>query len=537
MKVMTEKITALYCRLSQEDENAGDSDSIINQRLILEKYANEHCFPNIQLFIDDGFTGTNFNRPDFIRLEGLINENKVGTIIVKDMSRFGRDYIKVGYYLEVFFPLNDVRFIALNDNVDSKNGLDDFLPFKNILNEWYAKDTSRKIKAVVRLKAMNGEHICYNPPYGYLKNPDNPKEWIVDQEAAEVIKRIFSLFITGKGAKQIANILTKEKVLNPTSHKQKLGINTIHKLVDDYLWNYGTVIYILENREYLGDTVSFKTYRKSFKDKKIHFTKQEDRLVINNTHEAIIDKDTFELAQKLRINKRLQNKYDLPDLFAGLLYCADCGAKLYQRRFKNPNDNYYYCSSYKKRQPCSIHNTKTTRLTHYVYSEIKKVSELVINGEENFRSKISYAYESKRKKTISALTKKAAALDKKIDSIHEIFKSLYNDKMLKIISETQFNQLYNLHNKEFQELSDQSSDLKDKIKKLQEKGLDIEQFIRSIKKYSMLNRPEDLTVTILNELIDKIICHEPTGIGKQREQVLDIYWRGVGYIGLIDFGS
>ena len=212
-----DKITALYCRLSRDDELEGDSNSIINQRTMLERYAIKEGFLNITVFVDDGFSGTNFERPGFLRLENLINEGKVGTVIVKDMSRFGRDYLKVGYYLDVVFPLKNVRFIAINDNVDSEKGSDDFLPFKNILNEWYARDASKKVKAVYKSKALNGEHICFHPPYGYLKDPDDPKKWIVDEEAAQVVRRIFDMFISGKGGCQIASILTQEGVLNPTS--------------------------------------------------------------------------------------------------------------------------------------------------------------------------------------------------------------------------------------------------------------------------------------------------------------------------------
>ena len=522
-----DKITALYCRLSHDDELKGESNSITNQRGILEKYASEHHFPNIQFFIDDGYSGTNFDRPDFKRIENLITENKIGTLIVKDMSRFGRDYLKVGYYLDVLFPVKNVRFIAINDNVDSEKGLDDFLPFKNILNEWYARDTSKKIRAVIRAKGEKGERICYNPPYGYLKNPDNPKEWIVDREAAAVIRRIFDMFVTGKGAKQIANILTKEGVLNPTSHKAKLGIKTNHKLTDDCLWYYASVTDILDNKTYLGHTVNFKTYRNSYKDKKMHFNSEENQMIFKNTHEAIIDEGTFELAKKLRANRRVINKYNMPDLFAGLLICADCGARLYQRRYKDKSQNHYYCSSYKKRKPCTMHHTKTSRLTNTVFNEICKLIKI---SDKAFFKKLLDKFEKNRIKNIDNLEKELKKKEIRIDKLQEILKGLYDEKLNKIISDEQFNRLYDIYNKEFQELNKRTIEIDTEKKELKNKRLDTDKFEKALNKYKEFNEVSELTVEILNELIDKIICYEPEGKGKNRTQRLDIYWNGIGLI-------
>lgn len=444
------------------------------------------------------------------------------------MSRFGRDYLKVGYYLDVIFPLKNIRFIAINDNVDSDKGLDDFLPFKNILNEWYARDTSKKIKAVLRAKAERGEHLCTNPPYGYLKDPDNPKHWIVDKEAAEVIKRIFRLYISGKGALQIANILTKEKVLNPTSHKAKLGINTIHKLENDTLWYYGTVANILDNMEYLGYTINNKTYRKSYKDKKMYFNDEKDWLVFENTHDAIIDKDTFDLVKKMRNNKRVSNKYDMPDLFLGLLYCADCGARLYQRRFKNIKDNYYYCSTYKKRKPCSIHNTKTDRLLIKIYSEIRIMLKKCNNSK--FLEKLLKNFESDKNKKTAELSLALESKENRIAELQIIFKNLYDEKMSKKLSEIQFNQLYDIYNKEFQQLNNETVEITKEIEAIKNKKIDIYKFTKNIKKYAYISDISELTAGILNDLIDKIICYEPQGIGKKRQQRIDIYWIGIGFV-------
>ena len=526
------KITALYCRLSKDDDLNGDSNSIVNQKNLLEKYAVEHNFCNTEVFIDDGFSGTNFNRPAFKRLELLIDENKIKTIIVKDMSRFGRDYLQVGFYIETVFLKNDIRFIAINDGVDSVNGIDDFIPFKNIMNEWFARDTSKKIKAVQMLKAERGESLCYNLPYGYLKSPDNPKQWIVDREAAEVIKRIFSLFVTGKGAKQIASILTSEGILNPTSHKAKLGINTVHKLYDDCLWYYSTVAEILDNKVYLGHTVNFKTYRKSYKDKKMYYNDESQQMIIENTHEAIIDKETFSIAQKLRSNKRVANRYNTPDLFAGILRCADCGALLYQRRYSDHLKNFYYCSSYKKRKPCSIHSTKTNSLTEFVYTSIKTISSAVLNDEINFTKSVLENDELTKIETASSLSNNLAEKEQRYGELQEVFKNLYSDKLLKKITDEQFAMLYEIHNEEFQKLSSEISEITKQLNDIEQAGLDTSKFVAAVKRYRHISNPDELTIEIVNSLIDKIVCHEPQGWGKSRTQRLDIYWIGVGFVDL-----
>ena len=528
------KITALYCRLSKDDELNGESNSIINQKNILEKYAVENNFHNTEFFVDDGYSGTNFNRPDFRRLEALIEEDKVETIIVKDMSRFGRDYLRVGYYIETVFAAKDIRFIAINDGVDSNglNGIDDFLPFKNLMNEWYARDTSRKIRAVQKAKAERGEALCYNLPYGYLKSPDNPKKWIVDKEAAQIIKRIFKLFISGKGAKQIANILTNEGILNPTSHKAKLGINTIHKLHDDCLWYYSSVTDILDNKVYLGHTVNFKTYRKSYKDKKMYFNDESQQMIIENTHEAIIHKETFEIVQKLRSNRRVINKYDIPDLFAGILVCADCGALLYQRRFGDHSENYYYCSSYKKRKPCSMHHTRTKRLTEYVFTSIKLISRAMLNDENKFIKSVSENDELVKIEVINDLKNSLTVKEERYTELQEIFKNLYSDKLLKKLSDEQFTTLYEIHNKEFQKINSEISEITKQLAKIKQTELDISKFVSAVKKYKHLTSSDELTIEIINALIDKIICYEPLGKGKSRTQQLDIYWRGIGFVDL-----
>lgn len=292
------KITALYCRLSRDDELQGDSNSIKNQKAILQKYADDNGFGNTQFFVDDGYSGTNFDRPDWQRLVALAEEGSIGTIIVKDMSRLGRDYLKVGYYTEVFFPGSDIRFIAINNGVDSANQQDsDFTPFLNIINEWYAKDTSKKIRAVFKAKGQNGKPLCTNPPYGYIKDPEDKDHWIVDEEAAKVVREVFHLCVCGYGPQHIGREMMKRGYMNPTAYAKANGIGKpdTRTVGDDYTWQDSTVSHMLGRMEYLGHTVNFKTYRKSYKNKKQLKNDPSEWQIFENTHEAIIDQETFDI--------------------------------------------------------------------------------------------------------------------------------------------------------------------------------------------------------------------------------------------------
>ena len=320
----SDKITALYCRLSRDDELTGDSNSIVNQKTILSKYAKENHFSNPLFFVDDRYSGTNFNRPSWNELLEKIENGEVSTLIVKDMSRLGRDYLKVGFYTEILFVEKGVRFIAINNGIDSANQLDsDFTPFLNIINEWYAKDTSKKIRAVMKSKGEAGEQLCTNPPYGYMKSPDNPKQWIVDEEASEVVKRIFALCLDGYGPSQIARILKEDKIITPTIHFQQIGRATRNAPPDNpFHWMGDTIANILERPEYKGHTVNFKTYKQSYKSKKTCYNPEEKWLVFENTHEAIIDADTWELVQGLR-KKQAPPDEDRKNKYV-LWHCALC---------------------------------------------------------------------------------------------------------------------------------------------------------------------------------------------------------------------
>ena len=327
----SEKITALYERLSRDDELQGDSNSIVNQKTMLGNYAKDNGFKNLRHFTDDGYSGVNFNRPAWQELIALVEAGEVGAIIVKDMSRIGRNYLEVGMYTEMLFVEKNVRFIAINSGVDSANQQDnDFTPFLNIINEFYVKDTSRKIRAVMKSKGEAGEHLCTNPPYGYMKDPDNPKRWIVDEEAAEVVRRIFRLCMEGYGPSQIARKLKTNKVEVPTVHWSGMGRNPSASTPDNpHDWAPRTVSGILEKQEYLGHTVNFKTFRQSYKSKKKLDNPPEKQMIFENTHAAIIDEATWSRVQELRKNKRRPTKTGKSNMFSGLVHCADCGAKLY----------------------------------------------------------------------------------------------------------------------------------------------------------------------------------------------------------------
>ena len=350
-----EKINYLYGRLSHEDELQGDSNSIINQRKILTKYAEENGFTPYEFIYDDGYSGADFERPAFSRMIEDVEAGKVATVIVKDMSRFGRDYLKVGFYTEILFMEKDVRLIAVNDNVDTERGENDFTPMMNLFNEWFVRNTSKKIRAVWQAKGKSGERLAVIPLYGYSKDPDNPKQLVIDEESAAVVQRIFRLSVEGFGPAQIARMLNGEHILNPSSYKYEHGIlKKARPCKDPYFWNTTTVHKILDAPEYLGKTINFKTWTKSYKDKTIHQTPPEKQLVFEDTHPAIIDMETWEIVRKVREHKRRAPRYGNPGLFSGVAYCSDCGAKLYfhTRSIKNKwgtrYEGSYSCSEYRK---------------------------------------------------------------------------------------------------------------------------------------------------------------------------------------------
>lgn len=409
----SDKITALYCRLSRDDDQQGDSNSIVNQRAFLTKFAKEKGFRNLEYFVDDGYSGANFQRPDWQRMMAMVDEGKIGIVIAKDMSRIGRNYLEVGMYTEITFPQNNVRFIAVNSGVDSANQSDnEFAPFLNIINEFYVKDGSKKVRASLKLKGESGEHLTTIPPYGYVKDAENSEQWIVDDEAAQVVKRIFALCMDGNGPTQIARILKEEQVLTPTVYQDKQKRKVRCALPDNpYGWNDSTVSGILERMEYCGHTVNFKTHRQSYKIKKTIENPPDQWKIFRNTHEAIVDEETFDRVQELRRNKRRPAKTGKSNLFSGVAYCADCGEKLYYcttQNFEERQDHFVCSTSRKKgKDVCGTHFIRAMVLEKGVLKFLQILLWYISDCEDLFREKLGAKRKEEFKKRAGCKTQTA----------------------------------------------------------------------------------------------------------------------------------
>ena len=526
------EITALYCRLSRDDELQGDSNSIKHQKEILGRYAEERGFSNPQFYVDDGYSGTNFNRPDFQRLMEDVDAGLVKIIVVKDMSRLGRDYLKVGYYTEIVFPEADVRFIAISDGVDSESGIDnDFTPFRNIMNEWYAKDTSKKIKAVIKAKGMSGKHINPLPPYGYLKDSEDKQHWIVDEEAAEVVKEIFKLCMNGYGPTQIATILTDRGIDTPKMHALKLGKKvTIRPNEMPDVWADQTVAAILGYEEYLGRTVNFKMKKKSFKSKKVVLMPREDWLIFDGTQEAIIDEQTFEAVQQIRAGKQKLDRFGEPSVFSGLLYCGDCGSKLYIRRqHSKPDKDYFVCSIYRKKKKsfCTAHFIYRKTIEDIVLDDIRRVTAFARENEQEFLKMANKRSERELQK-IQAENK--AELDKalrRMKEIDTIIKKLYEDNVIGKITDERFEKLTATYETEQADLKKTIEFLQREISVNRDEGEAVTKFMKLVNKYTDIR---ELDTEIVRTFIDKIIVYEAKKVGKCKEQKIKIIYNCVGVV-------
>ena len=518
----SDKITALYCRLSRDDELQGDSNSIVNQKAILSKYAKENHFSNTAFFVDDRYSGTNFNRPSWSELLERIENGEVATLIVKDMSRLGRDYLKVGFYTEVLFVEKGVRFIAINNGIDSANQQDsDFTPFLNIINEWYAKDTSKKIRAVMKSKGEAGEYLCTNLPYGYMKDPDNRKRWIVDGEAAEVVKRIFALCLDSYGPSQIARILKEDKVITPTIHFQQTGRATRNTSPDNpYNWTGDTIADILERPEYQGHTVNFKTYKQSYKSKKTCYNPEEKWLVFENTHEAIIDADTWKRVQELRKNKRRPTRTGKTNMFSGIVRCADCGEKL------------YYCTSknFEVRQDhfvCSTHFICAVVLEQGVLAHMRLTIACVANHEEQFRKAMGAKQKAEAKKELAARRRQLTQAERRIEELDRLFKRIYEDNVGGKLSDSRFQMLSGDYEQGQEELREKLLRLNEEINEQEEQTENIDRFISKVQKYLNL---DELTPSVLNDMVKAVYVHAPDKSKGHREQQIDISYDLVGIL-------
>lgn len=529
----SDKITALYCRLSRDDELQGDSNSIVNQKAILSKYAKENHFPNPQFFVDDGYSGANFDRPSWSELVALIEDEKVGVLIVKDMSRLGRDYLRVGLYTDVLFPEKGVRFIAISNGIDSAQQQEnDFTPFLNIINEWYCRDTSKKIRAVMKSKGEAGEHLCTNPPYGYMKDPDNKKQWIVDGEAAEVVKRIFALCLDGYGPSQIARILKEDKVITPTIHFQQTGRATRNAPPDNpYNWTSDTIADILERPEYQGHTVNFKTYKQSYKSKRTCYNPEEKWLVFENTHEAIIDADTWARVQELRKNKRRPARTGKTNMFSGIVRCADCGEKLYYCTSKNfeARQDHFVCSTsrLKGKAVCSTHFIRAVVLEQGVLAHMRLTIGCVANHEEQFRKAMGAKQKAEAKKELAAKRRQLTQAERRIEELDRLFKRIYEDNANGKLSDSRFQMLADDYEQEQEELREKLLRLNEEINEQEEQSENIDRFISKVRKYLDL---DELTPAVLNDMVKAVYVHAPDKSKGHREQQIDISYDLVGIL-------
>ena len=524
-----EEITALYCRLSQDDKQEGDSNSIINQKKILKKYALDRGYTNIQFYIDDGVSGTTFNRAGFQSMIADVETGKVKRVIVKDMSRLGRDYLQVGMYTEIFFPEHDVHFIAVNDGVDSNQEDNEFTPFRNIINEWYAKDTSKKIRAVKRSKGMAGEHIGSHPPYGYMKNPENKKEWIIDEEAAEVVREIFQLCVGGYGPTQIANILTERKILCPTYYALEKGGKPRTALpADKYTWNGPVVAKILDRMDYLGHTVNFKTHVKSYKVHKTIYNSPDQWKVFEGTHEAIINKETFDIVQKIRAGKRRPTKMGEMPMFSGLLYCADCGRKLsFHRKADDPPEKHnYLCENYRSNtSKCTMHYIRNVVVERIVLENLKEVIQYVSNYEDEFVRMVMDSDMRQRNRELSQKKKRLAEIQKRIGELDTIFQRIYEDNIIGKLSDERFMKMSKGYEDEQRTLQTEADEIQSELQQEEKKSVDVKRFLAIVKKYTDLT---ELTPEILREFIDKIIVHAPDKSSGRRLQEIEIIYNHIG---------
>ena len=524
-----EEITALYCRLSQDDKQEGDSNSIINQKKILKKYALDRGYTNIQFYIDDGVSGTTFNRAGFQSMIADVETGKVKRVIVKDMSRLGRDYLQVGMYTEIFFPEHDVHFIAVNDGVDSNQEDNEFTPFRNIINERYAKDASKKIRAVKRSKGMAGEHIGSHPPYGYMKNPENKKEWIIDEEAAEVVREIFRLCVGGYGPTQIANILTERKILCPTYYALEKGGKPRTALpADKFTWNGPVVAKILDRMDYLGHTVNFKTHVKSYKVHKTIYNSPDQWKVFEGTHEAIIDKETFEIVQKIRAGKRRPTRMGEMPMFSGLLYCADCGRKLsFHRKADEPAEKHHYlCENYRSNTAnCTMHYIRNVVVERIVLENLKEVIQYVSNYEDEFVRMIMDSDMRQRNRELSQKKKRLAEIQKRIGELDTIFQRIYEDNIIGKLSDERFMKMSKGYEDEQRTLQTEADGIQSELQQEEKKSVDVKRFLAIVKKYTDLT---ELTPEILREFIDKIIVHAPDKSSGRRLQEIEIIYNHIG---------
>ena len=529
-------ITALYCRLSRDDGNKeNESNSIENQKLMLARYAKEKGFENTRFYVDDGFTGTNFNRPDFKRMMEDVKAGYVSTIIVKDMSRFGRNYVEVGLYTESYFPENNIRFIAITDLVDSADGENEIIPFKNVMNEMYARDISKKVRSAKRIRGNMGEPLS-QPPYGYMKDPQNSKKWVVEPEAAKVVKKIFELYLEGYGQEKIAWYLQDNGIKNCTAYWQERGIGRGGKKVqpNPYKWKSSTIRQILVRQEYCGDVVNFKTYSQSFKNKKRHMSPKEDLKIFKDVHEPIISRDTYEAVQ--RLVGTCKRRDPLPqngkkNIFCDFLVCAECGHKLwYHVNTRNKDIHYFSCSNYVKdyRGSCQHrHYVRADAIEQIVSMEIKKLANYLKHNEDELVEVLTMKTEADIQAERKYLNVELQRCTSRQNTVNSLYEKLYEDNALGKVTDAWFLHMSQKYEIEKAELKKKTAKIYEDLEALNERKKDKDVFVESVRRFIQMDK---LTTPLLRELIDHIDVYETEGTGKNKTQRIVIHYRFVGNI-------
>ena len=537
----TDKITALYCRLSVEDtkdekKNGKEdlSNSIQNQKAMLLQYARDHRFPHPTFFIDDGYSGVTYDRPGFQKMLDEIEAGHVGTVITKDLSRLGRNSALTGLYINYTFPQNDVRYIAINDHFDSinPNSTDsDIAGIKNWFNEFFAKDTSRKIRAVQKAKGERGERLTVHVPYGYMKNPENPKEWVIDEEAAQVVKKIFTLCMNGRGPSQIADQLEKDKILTPTAYKNKQGVKTPHTEPENpYRWHESTIVNILERKEYIGATVNFKTYTNSIWDKKQRENPEENRVIFYNTHPAIIEQEVFDKVQEIRQQRHRRTATGKSSPFSGLVFCADCKQKLYYSTTKyfEKRQDFFTCSTHRaNKDKCSGHYIRAVVLEDLVWNHMKEVISYVTRYEAHFRVEMEQKLRLQSEETIRVYKKRLAQAEKRIGELDRLFIKIYEDNAKGKLNDDRFAMMSKTYEDEQAQLKVEIVNLQKEIEVQERQIEDLEQFIQRARRYTDLT---ELTPYALRELIKAVYVEAPDKSSGKRKQRVHIEYDLVGYI-------
>lgn len=527
------KITALYERLSRDDELQGESNSITNQKHFLEDYARKNGFVNIRHFTDDGVSGTTFDREGFQSMIAEVEAGNVAVIIVKDMSRFGRDYLKVGFYTEVMFKEKGVRFIAINNGIDSSNQQDsDFTPFLNIMNEWYARDSSRKIQAIFKARMQEGKRVSPSVPYGYRRDPDDKQQLIIDPEPAAVVRRIFKLVLEGNGVNQIADILYADKILIPSAYAEKYYPENQHSksFHDPIRWTNQTIIHILEKREYMGHTVLGKTISESYKTKKRRKATEDELMIFENTHEAIIDEETWNNVQRLIETKRRPKKNGAPPCrLSGLLYCADCGSKLshrYNSRNKYDADNSYGCSSYRQyTRNCTMHYIRVSVVEKLILETIREVSAYALSNEKEFVKKVREASDVQQEATMKEYRRRLGKAKRRHEELDDLVKKLYESFATGKIPEKHFDRLLSGYDNEQTTLEAEMQELQTGLDRYGADSVRADRFLELVKRYTDFS---ELTTPMLNEFIEKVVVHEADKSTGDRVQKVDIYLNFIG---------